>query len=160
MSGLKINITTAPQDGRFTFEVSGHVVDVRVSLLPSPYGEGVVMRLLGTQAAALKLDDLGFTGRSPRWCISYKFAAEQAETKVESIDVQVGKGGTLTPVANLTPVLLAGTTVKRASLHNFDQVGRLDVPLLLVQAGPQVVGTAGYHPAIEGDDATGEVTNG
>ena len=65
---------------------------------------------------------LGFTGRSPRWCISYKFAAEQAETKVESIDVQVGKGGTLTPVANLTPVLLAGTTVKRASLHNFDQV--------------------------------------
>ena len=58
---------------------------------------------------------LGFTGRSPRWCISYKFAAEQAETKVESIVVQVGKGGTLTPVANLTPVLLAGTTVKRAS---------------------------------------------
>jgi len=72
-------------------------------------------------------DILGFTGRSPRWCISYKFAAEQAETKVESIDVQVGKGGTLTPVANLTPVFLAGTTVKRASLHNFDQVERLDV---------------------------------
>ena len=46
-------------------------------------------------------DILGFTGRSPRWCISYKFAAEQAETKVESIDVQVGKSGTLTPVANL-----------------------------------------------------------
>lgn len=55
---------------------------------------------------------LGVTGRAPRWCISYKFAAEQAETIVESIDVQVGKTGILTPVANLKPVLLAGTTVK------------------------------------------------
>jgi len=89
---------------------------------------------------------LGFSSRSPRWCISYKFAAEQAETKVESIDVQVGKGGTLTPVANLAPVLLAGTTVKRASLHNFDQVSRLDVregdTVIIEKAGeiiPQVV---------------------
>ncbi len=89
---------------------------------------------------------LGATGRAPRWCISYKFAAEQAETVVESIDVQVGKGGTLTPVANLTPVLLAGTTVKRATLHNFDQVGRLDVrqgdTVVIEKAGeiiPQVI---------------------
>ncbi len=72
-------------------------------------------------------DMLGATGRAPRWCISYKFPAEQAETKVESIDVQVGKSGILTPVANLTPVQLAGTTVKRASLHNFDELRRLDV---------------------------------
>jgi DNA ligase (NAD+) len=91
-------------------------------------------------------DILGATGRAPRWCISYKFAAEQAETVVESIDVQVGKSGTLTPVANLTPVLLAGTTVKRASLHNFDQVNRLDVragdTVVIEKAGeiiPQVV---------------------
>lgn len=91
-------------------------------------------------------DVLGFTGRAPRWCISYKFAAEQAETVVESIDVQVGKGGTLTPVANLTPVLLSGTTVKRASLHNFDQMRRLDVregdTVVIEKAGeiiPQVV---------------------
>lgn len=89
---------------------------------------------------------LGYTGRAPRWCISYKFAAEQAETVVESIDVQVGKGGTLTPVANLTPVFLAGTTVKRASLHNFDQMKRLDVregdTVVIEKAGeiiPQVV---------------------
>ncbi len=89
---------------------------------------------------------LGFTGRAPRWCISYKFAAEQAETVVESIDVQVGKGGTLTPVANLKPVFLAGTTVKRASLHNFDQMKRLDVregdTVVIEKAGeiiPQVV---------------------
>jgi DNA ligase (NAD+) len=89
---------------------------------------------------------LGATGRAPRWCISYKFAAEQAQTVVESIDVQVGKSGILTPVANLTPVLLAGTTVKRASLHNFDELNRLDVrcgdTVVIEKAGeiiPQVV---------------------
>ncbi|MHC4323464.1 MAG: NAD-dependent DNA ligase LigA [Planctomycetota bacterium] len=91
-------------------------------------------------------DILGATGRAPRWCISYKFAAEQAETTVESIDVQVGKSGILTPVANLAPVLLAGTTVKRASLHNFDELRRLGVgqgdTVIIEKAGeiiPQVV---------------------
>jgi len=91
-------------------------------------------------------DILGATGRAPRWCISYKFPAEQAETVVESIDVQVGKSGILTPVANLTPVQLAGTTVKRASLHNFDEVNRLGVcqgsTVVIEKAGeiiPQVV---------------------
>ncbi len=91
-------------------------------------------------------DILGSTGRAPRWCISYKFAAEQAETIVESIDVQVGKSGILTPVANLTPVLLAGTTVKRASLHNFDMLAKLDVrcgdTVVIEKAGeiiPQVI---------------------
>ena len=91
-------------------------------------------------------DILGATGRAPRWCISYKFAAEQAETVVESIDVQVGKSGILTPVANLKPVQLAGTTVKRASLHNFEELERLDVrcgdAVVIEKAGeiiPQVV---------------------
>lgn len=91
-------------------------------------------------------DALGATGRAPRWCISYKFAAERAQTTIESIDVQVGKSGILTPVANLTPVLLAGTTVKRASLHNFDELARLDArcgdTVLIEKAGeiiPQVV---------------------
>lgn len=107
-------------------------------------------------------DALGATGRAPRWCISYKFAAEQAETVVESIDVQVGKTGTLTPVANLKPVLLAGTTVKRASLHNFDELNRLGVrcgdTVVIEKAGeiiPQVIevkreqrpaGTAPFKP--------------
>ena len=91
-------------------------------------------------------ETLGTTGRAPRWCIAYKYAAEQAETKVESIVVQVGKTGTLTPVVNLEPVQLAGTTVKRASLHNFDEVERLDVrvgdTVIIEKAGeiiPQVV---------------------
>jgi DNA ligase (NAD+) len=89
---------------------------------------------------------LGATGRAPRWCISYKFPAEQAETVVESIDVQVGKSGILTPVANLAAVQLSGTTVKRATLHNFDELNRLDVrcgdTVVVEKAGeiiPQVV---------------------
>jgi len=91
-------------------------------------------------------DILGATGRAPRWCISYKFPAERARTVIESIDVQLGKSGILTPVANLTPVQLSGTTVKRASLHNFDELRRLDTQcgdtVLIEKAGeiiPQVV---------------------
>jgi len=89
---------------------------------------------------------LGATGRSPRWCIAYKYPAERARTVVESIAVQVGKTGALTPVANLKAVQLAGTTVRRASLHNFDEMERLDVrpgdTVLIEKAGeiiPQVV---------------------
>jgi DNA ligase (NAD+) len=95
---------------------------------------------------------LGFTGRAPRWCVAFKFPAERAETKVVSVDVQVGKTGTLTPVANLEPVPLAGTTVKRASLHNFDELARLDVRIgdrvLVEKAGeiiPQVVKVLTEH---------------
>jgi len=89
---------------------------------------------------------LGQTSRAPRWCIAYKFAAERAETIIESITVQVGKTGTLTPVANMRPVPLAGTTVSRASLHNFDELARKDArvgdTVLVEKAGeiiPQVV---------------------
>lgn len=70
---------------------------------------------------------LGNTGKSPRWAIAYKFPAEQAETKVLGITVQVGRTGTLTPIAELAPVLLAGTVVKRASLHNEDMLREKDV---------------------------------
>jgi DNA ligase (NAD+) len=104
--------------------------------------DGMVIKVNGFD----QRDILGATGRAPRWCISYKFPAEQAQTVVESIDVQVGKSGILTPVANLTPVPLAGTTVKRASLHNFDELNRLDVrpgdTVVIEKAGeiiPQVV---------------------
>jgi DNA ligase (NAD+) len=90
-------------------------------------------------------DVLGTTGRAPRWCISYKFEAEKAQTVVESISVQVGKTGVLTPVANLRPVELAGTTVKHASLHNFGKK-RIDVrcgdTVVIEKAGeiiPQIV---------------------
>ncbi|MBK9120540.1 MAG: NAD-dependent DNA ligase LigA [Phycisphaerales bacterium] len=88
-----------------------------------------------TDGLVIKIDALsqrarlGFTSRAPRWCIAYKYAAERAESRLLSVDYQVGKLGTITPVANLAPVDLAGTTVKRASLHNFDQVRRLDLHL-------------------------------
>jgi DNA ligase (NAD+) len=90
--------------------------------------------------------ELGLSGRAPRWCIAYKFPAEQAETIVESIEVQVGKTGKLTPVANLKPVKLAGSTIRRASLHNFNEIRLKDVAegdtVIIEKAGeiiPQVV---------------------
>ncbi|MFK8045135.1 MAG: NAD-dependent DNA ligase LigA [Crocinitomicaceae bacterium] len=70
---------------------------------------------------------MGFTSKNPRWAISYKFKAEQAETRLEAVTYQIGRTGAITPVANLTPVLLAGTTVKRASLHNADQLEKLNL---------------------------------
>lgn len=86
--------------------------------------------------------DLGFTAKSPRWAIAYKFKAEQAKTKLLSIDYQVGRTGAITPVANLEPVLLAGTTVKRASLHNSDQIELLDIRVndfVYVEKGGEII---------------------
>ncbi|MBI3322998.1 MAG: NAD-dependent DNA ligase LigA [Candidatus Omnitrophica bacterium] len=86
-----------------------------------------------TDGMVLKVDDLGqqrrlgVTAKSPRYMIAYKFPAERAVTRLERIEVQVGRTGTLTPVAHLEPVLLAGTTVSRASLHNEDEIRRRDV---------------------------------
>ncbi|MBN2682220.1 MAG: NAD-dependent DNA ligase LigA [Bacteroidales bacterium] len=85
---------------------------------------------------------LGFTAKSPRWAIAYKFKAEQAVTKVLSIDYQVGRTGAITPVANLEPVLLAGTTVKRASLHNADQIALHDIRIndfVFVEKGGEII---------------------
>jgi len=72
-------------------------------------------------------DQLGFTAKSPRWAVAYKFKAEQVSTILEEVTYQVGRTGAITPVANLEPVLLAGTIVKRASLHNADQIAHLDI---------------------------------
>jgi len=85
---------------------------------------------------------LGFTAKSPRWAISYKFKAEQALSRLISIDFQVGRTGAITPVANLEPVQLAGTTVKRASLHNADQIEILDIRLedeVYVEKGGEII---------------------
>ena len=72
-------------------------------------------------------EDLGYTAKSPRWAVAYKYEPEQAETKLHSISIQVGRTGVLTPVAELEPVQLAGTTVKRATLHNEDEIRRKDI---------------------------------
>ena len=87
-------------------------------------------------------DRLGTTSKAPRWCMAYKYAAEQAQTRLLSVDFQVGKLGTITPVANLDPVQLAGTTVKRATLHNFDRVRALDLhvgDLVTVQKAGEII---------------------
>ena len=84
----------------------------------------------------------GFTAKSPRWAIAYKFKAEQALTRLLSIDYQVGRTGAITPVANLEPVFLAGTTVKRASLHNADQIELLDLrinDMVYIEKGGEII---------------------
>lgn len=86
--------------------------------------------------------NLGFTAKNPRWAIAYKFQAEQAETRLNSVSFQVGRTGTITPVANLEPVLLAGTVVKRASLHNADIIKGLDLHIgdqVYVEKGGEII---------------------
>ena len=87
-------------------------------------------------------DELGFTAKSPRWAIAYKFKSEQVSTKLNSISYQVGRTGSITPVANLEPVQLAGTVVKRASLHNADQIEKLDIragDTVFVEKGGEII---------------------
>ncbi len=87
-------------------------------------------------------DELGLTAKSPRWAIAYKFAAEQAETRLLDVVYQVGRTGAITPVAELEPVLLAGTTVKRASLHNADQIAKLGLrigDMVQVEKGGEII---------------------
>ena len=87
-------------------------------------------------------EELGYTSKAPRWAIAYKFKAEQKSTILESISYQVGRTGAITPVANLKPVLLAGTIVKRASVHNEDQIKKLDLRIgdaVFVEKGGEII---------------------
>lgn len=101
-------------------------------------------------------EELGYTAKNPRWAIAYKFQAEQAITQLESISYQVGRTGAITPVANLHPVQLAGTIVKRASLHNADQIEKLDIRIndtVFVEKGGEII------PKIVGVDTTKRSAN-
>lgn len=100
--------------------------------------DGVVIKVNDYQ----QQEELGFTAKSPRWAISYKFKAERVQTTLESVAYQVGRTGAITPVANLKPVQLGGTTVKRASLHNADQIEKLDLHLIdevYVEKGGEII---------------------
>ena len=101
-----------------------------------------------TDGVVIKVNDfavrrqLGFTAKAPKWAVAYKFKAEQALTRLESISFQVGRTGAVTPVANLEPVLLAGTTVRRATLHNAEQMALLDIrpgDMVHVEKGGEII---------------------
>lgn len=100
--------------------------------------DGVVVKVNSLDFQA----ELGYTAKSPRWAMAYKFKAVSVESELESIDYQVGRTGAITPVANLSPVLLAGTVVKRASLHNADQIEKLDIRIgdtVFVEKGGEII---------------------
>ncbi|WP_264537177.1 NAD-dependent DNA ligase LigA [Flavobacterium sp. N1736] len=100
--------------------------------------DGVVIKVNSIQHQ----EELGYTAKSPRWAIAYKFKSEQVSTKLNSITYQVGRTGAITPVANLVPVQLAGTIVKRASLHNADQIEKLDIRIndtVFVEKGGEII---------------------
>lgn len=100
--------------------------------------DGVVIKVNQIQFQ----EELGYTAKAPRWAIAYKFKSEQVSTRLESISYQVGRTGSITPVANLQPVQLAGTIVKRASLHNADQIAKLDIRVgdtVFVEKGGEII---------------------
>ncbi|RLD30225.1 MAG: DNA ligase (NAD(+)) LigA [Bacteroidetes bacterium] len=100
--------------------------------------DGVVIKV----NSLFQQEELGYTAKSPRWAMAYKFKAEQVSTKLNSISYQVGRTGAITPVANLEPVELAGTIVKRASLHNADQIEKLDIRVgdtVYVEKGGEII---------------------
>lgn len=100
--------------------------------------DGVVIKVNNLQ----QQEELGYTSKAPRWAMAYKFKAEQVATVLNEITYQVGRTGAITPVANLTPVALAGTTVKRASLHNADQIEKLDIRIgdtVFVEKGGEII---------------------
>ena len=100
--------------------------------------DGIVIKV----NSLLHQEELGFTAKIPRWAISYKYQSESATTVLESISYQVGRTGAVTPVANLRPVQLAGTKVKRASLHNADEIARLDIRIgdwVFVEKGGEII---------------------
>ncbi len=114
--------------------------------------DGVVVKVNQIQYQ----EELGYTAKAPRWAIAYKFKAEQATTVLDSITYQVGRTGAITPVANLQPVQLAGTVVKRASLHNADQIAKLDIRVndtVFVEKGGEII------PKIVGVDKTQRSSN-
>ena len=123
--------------------------------------DGVVVKVNNLQ----QQEELGYTAKAPRWAIAYKFKAEQVSTVLHEITYQVGRTGAITPVANLEPVQLAGTTVKRASLHNADQIKKLDIRVgdtVFVEKGGEIIPkiiAVDFTKRLEDSEATIYATN-
>ncbi|MFA6916256.1 MAG: NAD-dependent DNA ligase LigA [Parachlamydiales bacterium] len=128
------------------FDFARKVADARPTL---PFDiDGIVIKLDSLEGQ----QHLGTTAKAPRWAVAYKFAAEQATTKIHAITVQVGRTGVLTPVAELDPVKLAGSTIARATLHNYDEIKRKDIrvgDLVTIEKGGDVI------PKVVGVDLSG-----
>ena len=125
-------VTTIPEVIKFVEYWDQHRHDLPYEI------DGVVIKVNNLQ----QQEELGYTAKSPRWAIAYKFKAAQVTTVLEEITYQVGRTGAITPVANLEPVQLAGTTVKRASLHNADQIEKLDIRVhdtVFVEKGGEII---------------------
>lgn len=120
-------------------EVFGYIASWKEKRFELPLDtDGVVIKINDYQ----QREELGFTAKNPRWAIAYKYKAESAETELLSITYQVGRTGAITPVANLAPVQLAGTTVKRASLHNANEIERLEIhegDFVQVEKGGEII---------------------
>lgn len=128
--------------------VLGYIRDWELKRLDLPLEtDGVVIKINNLE----QQERLGFTAKSPRWAIAYKYKAQSTSTKLNGITYQVGRTGAVTPVAMLEPVFLAGTTVKRASLHNANEIARLDLHIgdyVFVEKGGEII------PKVTGVDST------
>ncbi|MCM0041185.1 MAG: NAD-dependent DNA ligase LigA [Algoriphagus sp.] len=133
------NVSPTYQKANTMEEVFGYIAFWKEKRFELPLDtDGVVIKINDYQ----QREELGFTAKNPRWAIAYKYKAESAETELLSITYQVGRTGAITPVANLAPVLLAGTTVKRASLHNANEIERLDIhegDFVWVEKGGEII---------------------
>ena len=141
------------------FEFVNHWDSERHNL---PYEtDGIVIKVNNLQ----QQEELGYTSKAPRWAIAYKFKAEQVATVLNEITYQVGRTGAITPVANLEPVQLAGTTVKRASLHNADQIEKLDIregDTVFVEKGGEIIPkiiAVDFTKRLENSESTMYATN-
>lgn len=148
--GFKVNTYTRVYESME--QVFGFIGIIRQKRQELPFDiDGVVIKVNNYRHQ----EELGFTSKFPRWAISYKFKAERASTLLHSVSYQVGRTGAVTPVANLMPVLVAGSTVKRASLYNSDKMNELNLhenDMVYVEKGgdiiPKVVGVVESHRAI------------
>ncbi|WP_289030571.1 NAD-dependent DNA ligase LigA [uncultured Algoriphagus sp.] len=133
------NVSPTYRNAKTLQEVLDYIEDWREKRHELPLDtDGVVLKINDYQ----QREELGFTAKNPRWAIAYKYKAESAETELLSITYQVGRTGAITPVANLSPVSLAGTTVKRASLHNANEIERLGIyegDFVSVEKGGEII---------------------
>ncbi len=138
-AGWGFKISQAMQLCRNLDEVISYIGKWDLERHKIPVGtDGVVIKVNSQQLQ----EELGYTAKSPRWAVAYKFKAESAATELKSVSYQVGRTGAVTPVANLNPVLIAGTVVKRASLHNADIIKKLDLHFndtVFVEKGGEII---------------------